>query len=274
VNKLGMKVRHGERSDPNVPLPPFSVMKNNRKIMTVNADAGSDGDEIGLSFVKVEGLFDSEKIKICKVSVDDLHKVAFHLASVVQDSSWINALDRRAQRAYRDTAAQTANKLVDIFNNANDEEGIGKELGELVVSMGSAKGLNEIFSHYIVPLAELWKPQLSGNEGYDFHTVCGQNYINFGEAKFKSSGSAYASAMNQVEGFVAERKHRRDAVPLENMVSEAAMDNLDHDEFGLVFAFSMNTKNPLQIMINAVGKLTKIFDVNEFKVFYLVGVEH
>lgn len=126
------------------------------------------------------------KIHLCHVNISDLKKIAFELSASVMDSSWIMDMDEGARRSYKQTASDTASSLVEVFNAAIADDRVSGEFGELVVSMGSSRSLKVIFQHISLPIAELWKPQRKQNEGFDFHTVCDKNVINFGEAKFKS----------------------------------------------------------------------------------------
>ncbi|WP_410307929.1 hypothetical protein [Alloalcanivorax sp. C16-1] len=232
-------------------------------------------EKAGCTFQEMESVPGYEKIRLCKVSIQDVMRLSAELAASVQDTSWIMDLDERARRAYRKTAQETAEILVKIFNEISEEEvGVGAELGELIVSMGSSKALGAIFSHHEVPLAELWKPQKKQNEGFDFHTVCPFDLVNFGEAKFKSSSSPYSEAIKQAKSFIGEEKHLRDGVHLGNFVSKNAIDNLDCDLFGVVAAFSLNAKDEVKVMNNALKKILEDFDLGEVEAFYLVGVAH
>lgn len=111
-------------------------------------------------------------VKLCFVEVTNLPAFAAVITRGVLDKSWITSLDPIVQKAYDKTVTQTANKLVGIFQATSATGTLGADFGELMVSMGSAYALEKIFSHLRIPIAELWKPKLSQNEGFDFHTTC------------------------------------------------------------------------------------------------------
>ena len=215
-----------------------------------------------------------ESIKLCLVEVSDIQKIASALTSQVQNTSWMMKLDNGTRRSYDKTVEETARKLVEVFKSANGLGKIAGEFGESMVSMGSARALEMLFSHIVLPVAELWKPQAKQNEGFDFHTLCPQEVINFGEAKFTSSGNPHGKAISQSAGFINEEKHLRDRVHLLNLVSERAINNLDDDDFGVIAAFSINSDNPLDILENALESAQKVFPSRNIKVAYLVGVKH
>lgn len=216
------------------------------------------------------------KIHLCHVNVSDLKKLALELSTSVMDSSWIMDMDEGARRSYKQTASDTANSLVEVFNAAIDEDSVSGEFGELIVSMGSSRSLEVIFQHISLPIAELWKPQRKQNEGFDFHTVCNKKIINFGEAKFKSipAASPVSDAADQANFFFSEEKHFRDRVHLVNLVHADAIANLDQELFGMVIAFSMNAKNPLTVYKNAISKVESLSLFNKVNSIYIVGVSH
>lgn len=212
------------------------------------------------------------KIRICHVVISEIQKIATELTRDVQDTSWMHNLDVGAKRAYSKTVAETAHELVEIFRRASNTNKISSEFGELVVSMGAAKALNKILSHKCIPIAELWKPQKKQNEGFDFHTVCLQNLVNFGEAKYSARNSPHGNAINQAKEFVDAEKHLRDRVHLISLVSDQAIENLDTDSFGVVAAFSLNADNPHLVLKNALEKAKERLSDEKIKYVYLVGV--
>lgn len=230
----------------------------------------------GCSYLRVDTNPHIKNVKICLVNVSDISKIASELTKKVQDSSWMMSLDRGTRRSYEMTVEETAKTLVKIFNHTSTStsDNIGGEFGELMVSMGSARALEILFDHLVLPVAELWKPQIKQNEGFDFHTVCQQEVINFGEAKFVSSGNSHGKAISQSSGFFDKNKHLTDRVHLLSLVSKTAIENLDNDDFGVIAAFSINSDNPINILENALESAQKEFPSRNVKSVYLVGVKH
>ena len=252
--------------------------------MTVIFSFGDEqyDEDWGAIFTEVKRSPASDNIFVCHTSVEDLSKIASELSKAVVDKSWVVELDVGAKRAYETIAAKTAQKLVDIFENKKfSDDKISSDFGEIMVSMGSARALGTIFSHISIPLAELWKPKLTGNEGFDFHTVCPGKIINFGEAKFSSSGSPYggnsgdsSGAGGQADGFISDEKHLMDGVHLPHLAGEEAAENLNNDIYGVVLAFSINAENPLIVFKHAVQKALSYSHLKKAKNIYIVGVSH
>ena len=226
----------------------------------------------GCEYVKVEPHLQIEKIKACHVRVKDITLISEELTKIVLDTSWMTNLDIGSKRAYNRTVQETAAALVEIFESTKLSSSVGSEFGEVMVSIGSARALEKIFDHCILPIAELWKPQIKQNEGFDFHTVCPNEIINFGEAKYSGSATPHGKAINQSRGFIDEEKHLRDFVHLKSLVSETAIDNLNNDIFGVVASFSINSADPLIALKNAIESAQEKLNLNSIKAVYLVGV--
>ena len=230
----------------------------------------------GCKHFEVEHNLDIENVKLCFIQISDIQKIASELTSQVQNTSWMMEIDKNTRRSYNKTVEETAQKLVKVFKIASEEGSVAGEFGESMVSMGSARALEILFNHIVLPVAELWKPQAKQNEGFDFHTVCPEEVINFGEAKFSSvkSKNPHGDAIPQACDFIDAEKHFRDRVHLVNLVSENAINNLDNEDFGVIAAFSINSDNPLDILENALESAQKEFPARNVKFIYLVGVKH
>lgn len=227
--------------------------------------------EWGCQYFEVHPAISVGKIKVCHVIVQDIEIVSKALTERVLDTSWMTQLDIGSQ-AYRKTVQDTAAALVQIFESTTSPSNVGSEFGEIMVSIGSAQALHKIFNHIIIPIAELWKPQIKQNEGFDFHTVCSNDFINFGEAKYSGSDSPHGNAINQAKSFIEEEKHLRDYVHLRELAPENAVKNLNNDSFGIVASFSINAADPLTVLKNAIESAQEKLNLNEIKSIYLVGV--
>ncbi|OON60529.1 hypothetical protein B0920_16235 [Massilia sp. KIM] len=226
----------------------------------------------GCSFSELDVATTHPQIKICFVRVSDLVAFANELIHLVHDNSWMAKLDKGVQRQYDFTVKETAAILIDIFRHTVGVGKIAADFGELMVSVGSARALEKVLGHIKVPLAELWKPQAKQNEGFDFHTTCTGDLINFGEAKYSAKSNPHGLAITQVGEFLAAEKHLRDRAHLVNLVNPVSIDNLDQDRFGVVAAFSVNSSNPIQILKNAAQSAENLMKNKKLSGLYLVGV--
>lgn len=226
----------------------------------------------GCTYQEVINAVGHPNVKICFVKVTKLDDFATRISELVLDTSWMIGLDHGVRRAYDTTVRETVEALVKVFKDTSAAGLIGTEFGETMVSIGSARALEKIFDHKRIPLAELWKPQVKQNEGFDFHTLCTDEIINFGEAKYSGTSSPHGLAINQADGFLAAEKHLRDRIHLINLVSQPAIDQLDNDQYGVVAAFSVNANNPLTVLKNAALSAGAVVGKHAITNFYLVGV--
>lgn len=230
--------------------------------------------DFGCEFFEVVSLSGIKNVGLCHVNVSDLERMASNLTETIMDDSWMLNLDRGARRAYERTLQETSSVLVAIFNSASTSSTIAADFGELMVSMGASKCLEVVFGHSAIPLAELWKPQLKQNEGFDFHTVCPAEKLHFGEAKFSSSANPHGKAFDQIEKFILAEKHLRDYVHLVSLCTEKPIEHLNDDRFGIVAAFSVNTEDPLAILKNALNSVQDRDFFGKVDSIYLVGVSY
>lgn len=211
-------------------------------------------------------------VKFCVVEITDLKAIAKELAKTIVSTSWVMSLDTRSRRAYEKTYADTAKALLEVFDRFEEDNKLGAEFGEVMVSITSLRGLNILLDHLVIPIAELWKPKKKQNEGFDFHTVCDNEIINFGEAKYSKKNTPYGEALRQIKGFIEEDKHLRDTPYLEKFISDEAMSNLDDDVFGIVAAFSLNGNENSNVR-NALALSKKHISSLNIEYVYLVGVK-
>ncbi|EIU7824619.1 hypothetical protein QU232_004219 [Vibrio vulnificus] len=210
------------------------------------------------------------KVHSILINIENIKDRASEMIAVIQDICWLKELDPVAQLSYEARAERTIEKLVDnILTKVEDE--VTEEFGEFMISASAQDALVSAFNHIKIPLAELLKEKISGNPGFDFHTETNKNLIAFGEAKFSGSTNPYRNALEQIRKFIDLKKHDAELVDLKNFVSEEAVGNHLGKKSAYVAAFSINSKNPSQIIANALDSkyMKSVFDQEEV---YLIGV--
>jgi len=227
----------------------------------------------GCAYREVTYSLGTANVKIGFLEVTNLQNFATQITLEIINRSWMSQLNPIASMAYNMTVTQTAAKLANISSATSTTGALSAAFGELMVSMGSAYALEKIFTHEKVPLAELWKPQLSQNEGFDFHTTCQTKLVNFGEAKYSSVISSYKNALSQAERFIDDEKHFRDAIHLMHLVDSACMANLQNKQFGVIAAFSLKGKRENLVFTNAAKRAMALANKNKATNIYLIGVK-
>lgn len=212
-------------------------------------------------------------IKICIININTYQLIAEKISKIILDFSWMSSLDPTIRLAYNKTVRETANKLNDICTKIIDKPQIEKDFGEIMISITASESLRQLFDHISLPISELWKEKLSGNPGFDFHTVCPTNLIHFGEAKYSSSDNPYDDAISQADRFIGEEKHYRDIPHLKTIIGKnEPIENLAKNKFSIVAAFSIKSDNPKLIIKNAIKKVSEYNLNTSAQNIYLVGV--
>lgn len=210
-------------------------------------------------------------IHLLGIEVDDVHEFAEEMVAIVSDTNWIQKLNPLAKASYQATSQRTIAALVDIFTRANGQ--IAKDFGEFMVSLSAAQTLASELGHNSFPLSEIWKEKLTGNHGFDYYTECTEELINCGEAKFNSTNNAYGAAARQVCEFVDDEKDIGDLVHLNNFASQSAVTKLMNDrKRGFCLAFSVNSNNMEQILVNALANSDVIRLSKEAISLYIIGI--
>lgn len=205
------------------------------------------------------------------IQIIDVNSLAKTLITDISDTSWISELSPVGQRTFQRTAIRTIDRLVQIFQSVDSE--VTEKFGEFMISMSSGHYLENKCDHDVLPLSEIWKPKILGNEGFDFHTVSPSDKFSFGEAKFRSSGNAYGEAAEQISDFINNGKDNGDIGLLNYFNRPIAINNLLEGKRGFIVAFSINSDDHELILNNSldnedIKNLSKGCDE-----LYIIGVK-
>ena len=210
-----------------------------------------------------------EYFKEVEIHKDELTDVLNEYVNHVNDTSWINKLTEYKREPYKIRAEKTISKIVGMLNEALEEGSVCKEAGEYVISIKALKVLEADFNHSQIPLAELFKEKVSGNPGFDFFSICPEQNLYMGEAKYLSENNAYSVALDQIYEFVTGGK---DIAQLPDLESFAEVETLDKfkNKKGYVAAFSLNCQHNKE---NLNKKRQKIFEHDNVHEVILIGVK-
>lgn len=163
-----------------------------------------------VSFEKIDmnkyGITTGCNVYIAHIKIDDIDKRAEEMIETISDTSWISKLNAITSAAFEATSAKTIEKLVRNVQNRIENDSLTDDFGEYMISDTAQCALEELLKHTKVPLAEILKARLTGNEGFDFHTECCESHVTFGEAKYSGSISPYTKALKQILEFVEKKK--------------------------------------------------------------------
>ncbi|SFD02099.1 hypothetical protein SAMN05421780_1234 [Flexibacter flexilis DSM 6793] len=213
------------------------------------------------------------KIHSLYLRITNWKSVISEFETHISDTSWIGKLnDKTAQISFRANVERTINKIVnDII--AKVSSSVNKDIGEYLISYTAQCALEKEYRHQKIPLAELWKEKVSGNPGFDFHTISSSNYLIFGEAKFSLSVTPREKALNQIEEFIGNNKDSGELIWLKPFLDETTLANItNNNEKGYTAAFSFNNESIDITFTNALTS-SALKEITKHKELYLIAIE-
>lgn len=209
-------------------------------------------------------------INCMHVKIKNFKHIVEEFEKHISDTSWINSLDEISKITFKATSQKTIDKIVnDIIAKVKTK--VNEDIGEFIVSYSAQTALEVTYSHTKIPLAELLKEKISGNPGFDYHTISTNNYLVFGEAKFSLDKTPRANALEQIETFINDRDNA-ELLWLQPFLDPVTKANIVKGEKGYAAAFSHNNKKILTTLSKAIAS-KPIKEIIKHKELYLIAVE-
>lgn len=204
------------------------------------------------------------------IKIKDFRPIVEEFEKSICDTSWINNLDEISQITFRATSKKTIDKIVkDII--AKIASSVNTDIGEFIVSYAAQQALEIEYSHKLIPLAELLKEKVTGNPGFDYHSVSTNSYLVFGEAKFSLDSTPRAKALNQIVDFIGDRDSS-ELLWLIPFLDDTTKQNIIDNKKGYSAAFSHNNDNIIKTLNKALSS-DPIKEIIKFNELYLIAVE-
>ncbi|WP_332452550.1 hypothetical protein [Chryseobacterium aquaticum] len=210
-------------------------------------------------------------INCIHVQITDLQAVIDNLHDSVADTSWINQLDSLSQVIFKATSQRTIEKFVTEII-AGVQSNVNQDIGEYIISYAGQNVLETSYSHKKIPLAELLKEKVSGNPGFDFHTLSTKRFMVFGEAKFSMNDTPRAIALNQIVEFITLEKELAELNSFRAFLDAEIETNILAGMRGFAAAFSFNADSIDTIFKNALDS-DVIVELSKYHELYLIAVE-
>lgn len=187
------------------------------------------------------------------------------------DMSWISKFDKPYVReSFLKRAEASAKYLADKIQK-EDSDDITKDSGEYVVSELARQALVNQLRYLDIPLAELFKEQISGNPGFDFYSANKEKVIIFGEAKYNSRQNAYGNGMEQVDRFIQEGQDLSDLNDIDKFFEEQSLMHaaLGNKAYAIAFA---SKKTSSEKIINGIVSNTHYENIAVHKEVIYIAV--
>lgn len=214
-----------------------------------------------------------DNITYIRIEPEDLSVTISDILASLSDLSWIAKFDQPYVRnSFKKRAKDTANYLTNKIMK-KDEDVITKNSGEYIVSELARKTLVSELEYKDIPLAELFKEQVSGNPGFDFYSANKEKIIIFGEAKYNSKRNAYGVGMEQVDRFIREEQDLSDLNDIDKFFEQESLMAADRGEKAYAIAFaSKGTASDIIIEGIINNKYYKNIASNKEVVFWAVNI--
>jgi hypothetical protein len=175
---------------------------------------------------------------LIRIEPTDIKLTLGEIFSSLSNVSWINEFDKEYMRNYFTVRTQETIDYIskNILAEADDE--ITKDTGEIVVSELSRIALVNEKNYLDIPLAELFKSQAFGNDGFDFFSVNLNKIILFGEAKYNSRQNAYGNAFEQIVRFENQKQDVSDLKEIAEFCCDDSLANHTKGQKGFIAAFA------------------------------------
>ena len=210
------------------------------------------------------------EINCIHIKIKDFRPIVDEFEKHICDTNWINNLDEISQITFRATSKKTIDKIVNEII-AKISSNVNTEIGEFIVSYAAQQALEIEHSHKLIPLAELLKEKITGNPGFDYHSISSNSYLVFGEAKFSLEGTPRAKALNQIVEFIGDRDNS-ELLSLLPFLDLTTKQNIIENKKGYSAAFSHNNENIIDTLNNALDS-EPIKEVIKYNELYLIAVE-
>ena len=206
------------------------------------------------------------------VQITDTKEAANKIIDILEDKCWIkDLLDVDDLESYQKRVEHTVKHIVeDILNKVEND--VSSDFGEYLVSCISQVTLKDNLNHDRILLAELWKEQISGNPGFDFHTYSPNDLLVYGEAKYNAKNSPYTKALEKIVDFIKIGKDIQEYTDLKRIFSKINSRHKLNKNKAFVASFSLNTKDTDLVFSNTL-KREEVKKLIEYPELYILGVE-
>jgi hypothetical protein len=212
-------------------------------------------------------------ITYIRIDPENLSVTIRDIITSLSNLSWIAKFDKSYIRnSFFKRAEDTAEYLADKILK-DDGDKITEDSGEYVVSELAREALVIELKYLDVPLAELFKEQVSGNPGFDFYSANKEKVIIFGEAKYSSGRNAYGIGMEQVDRFIREGQDVSDLNDIDIFFEEESLKLADNGDKAYAIAFAAKgTASDMIIKGIIRNKHYKDIAINKEVIFLAVNV--
>lgn len=222
-------------------------------------------------YLVIDNFMIEDNITFIRIEPTDLKLTLGEVFKSMSDISWINNFDKQYIRdAFTIRAGETIKHIADNIIAKSDSE-ISKDSGEIVVSELSRLAVVNELNYLNIPLAELFKSQAVGNDGFDFYSKNLNKVILFGEAKFLTDRNAYGKAFNKIVEFIDLKQDASDLEDIDKFYCEESLNNHSKGQKGFMAAFASKTTST-ELIVNGIKSNNDFKKLKSFEELICIAV--
>lgn len=206
------------------------------------------------------------------VTISNIEDEVQNMLNKVRDISWISSLGAIDQYIYNATSKRTIEDISTKIKEM-DKAPLTTSVGEYLMSFTAQNTLVEVCGHTSLPIAELLKEKVSGNPGFDYHTISQDDVLIFGEAKYSKEGTPKDNAIDQISSFIELKKDYAELHSLLPLIKKEVQDKILVGIKGYAAAFSLNMRSVDLAFKNALKMETLKSVTDEHAEYYIIAIQ-
>lgn len=195
----------------------------------------------------------------------------------LKDDGWISSFSDVLKECYQERLNSTVNAFLARMTmiQSTNGDGLRSFIGEKVVTVFSAKAIEEKLGYHALPLAEVIKEQVSNNPGYDFYNEnTNVFYLVFGEGKYESNGNPYNVALKQINEFELDKKSLKELGTLQGIANNNSINNYPtKHSFSAGFSYRNTEYLTIDTLIEHIKENAEFLNLIKDHDVVAVGVE-
>ena len=204
------------------------------------------------------------------VEITDINLAIKHTYYSISDISWINKFtDVAVREGYLIRANGTINYLSKHFD---ENSKINESTGEYLISITAKDTIVETLNYKDIPIGEVLGQKVSNNPGFDYYAEnIKENYVVFGDAKYKTYSSSYTAALKQILMFIGQKRDFSDYISIKEFLENETIENMQKKIKGFSAGFTFLGKK--ENFITQIFQKEDFQELLKYKELILIGVK-
>lgn len=141
-----------------------------------------------------------------------------------------------------------------------------------MISITAKDTIVETLNYKDIPIGEVLGQKVSNNPGFDYYAEnIKENYVVFGEAKYKTNSSSYRAALKQILMFIGQKRDFSDYISIKEFLENETIENMQKKIKGFSAGFTFLGKK--ENFITQIFQKEDFQELLKYKELILIGVK-